>query len=134
MYINDQRDELSRFSHDRLSVCICATSISVFEISIRNFAYAIFSSHLSEPPISYLHKYRYMVATTQTEGSKSSTCMGNLFIWQDIFTKFCIDYFPRQRYNLRRNCLDRITIAYNCHTNWTIGIKCLYGIFCICEG
>ena len=30
--------------------------------------------------------------------------MENYYIWRDIFTKSGWDYFPKQRYNLRRNC------------------------------
>ena len=43
-------------------------------------------------------------------------------------------YINEQRDELSR-CLsaDRITIAYSCHINWTIAIKFLLEIFCICE-
>lgn len=44
--------------------------------------------------------------------------MENFLIWQDHFTKFRIDYYLRQRYNLRTHCLKRTSIAYNSHTIW----------------
>ena len=126
IYINDQYVELSRFSHVRLSVYI-RTSPSVFKISFLNFANVIFSSRscsfVGTADIGPL----YHIAAIQTERSESSSCMENFHIWQDIFTKFGIDYFLRQQCNLRRNCSDRLTIAYSCHTNWTIGSKILYG-------
>lgn len=55
-----------------------------------------------------------------------ASCLG-CAIWQDIFKKLCIDYFPRQIWNLQRNCSDRITISYSCHIYCTIGIEFLYG-------
>ena len=33
-------------------------------------------------------------------------CMENFFIWRGIFTKFGMDYFLKQKCNLRRNWLD----------------------------
>lgn len=49
--------------------------------------------------------------------------MGKIIIWQDICTKFYMNYYPRQRYNLRKNCLDWKAIVYRCHAKWTIKIK-----------
>lgn len=31
----------------------------------------------------------------------AGACMETFFIWQDLFTKFGMDYFLKQRYNLR---------------------------------
>ena len=54
---------------------------------------------------------------------KSSSWKDNFFIWQSIFTKFAIDYCPRQRYNHRGNCSDRTIIAYIYHIYWPIKIN-----------
>lgn len=42
-----------------------------------------------------------------------------VFIWQEIIMRFGMDYCPRQRYNLHKNCSDRILIAYSCQTDRT---------------
>ena len=87
-YVNDQHKELSRLSHVRLFVCLflyTRNSPSFFEISIRNFAHALF------------------------ERSKSSVCMENFFSWRDISKKFGMRYCLKQWCNLRENCSDQIT-------------------------
>ena len=42
--------------------------------------------------------------------------MENFFIWQNIISKFGMDYSPSQRYNLRINCSDRASIHTYVHT------------------
>ena len=38
----------------------------------------------------------YHMAAIQTEQSESNAYIENFFIWQDIFTKFGMEYYPRQ--------------------------------------
>ena len=78
------------------------------------------ATYLLEPPIS---DYCFISLPNKQKRSKSSFCMENFWVWRDIFTKFDIDYYPRQRYNLRRNCLDRTTIAHSSHRNWPVKIQ-----------
>ena len=50
--------------------------------------------------------------------------MENTFIWRDIFVKFGTNYYVIiLEWILQRNCIDRMTIAYSCHINCTIGVS-----------
>ena len=57
----------------------------------------------------------------------------SLSFW-DIDPKFYTRPFLPKKLLICRKRHYRTTIAYSCHTNWTIKIKLLYGIFCVCEG
>ena len=69
----------------------------------------------------------WYIDATQTNRSNSNPFLENLFIWPYILTKFGIDYYSKQRYNLRINGSNRTTIGYSCHINGPISLKSLYG-------
>lgn len=73
--------------------------------------------------IKFIEKYVIINSTMHTNWSfKSSSCKKNFFTWEDIFTKFSMDYCSRQ-YS------DQTTLVYSYHTNWPSGINYLYGNF-----
>lgn len=53
-----------------------------------------------------------IIVIVQTDQLKSSLFMNKFYIWQDIFTKFDLEYYPGHHYNLWTNCSDRIGITY----------------------
>lgn len=89
------------------------TRAKVFEILIGNFSYA-FSDwrSCSHGEIDDIETPKH-IAIKQSDQSKFCCFMEIIFIWQDVFNKFGIDYKPRLHYNPQTNFSNRITIAYS---------------------
>ena len=85
---------------------------SLYFWDILNFAHVLYSPR----SCSFVRTTIEYKAAIQTERSKSCSCMEISFIWQDISTKFGMDYCPRQQQQspikLLRSDLYRTTLPY----------------------
>ena len=100
-------------------------------ISVMSWADLAISVSLYIRELVVLLFLRYWPKTFHTSFSRQKVAY---LLEQHIFTKFGMNYCPRQRKVIWRNFADRVTILYSCHSNWTFKIKFLYGSFFICEG